>query len=391
MADSLRVALLIEASRTFGREVLRGIANYSRKHGPWLFFLQEWMTGGPLPSTLKRWRPDGIIVRVYGKALDRQMHEMNLPTVDVYRENESLQFPYVVTDQKKIALEAIRHFQERGFQNFAFCGYTHAPYSEQREAYFTQELKRLGIQPSVYRHPPLRNPRKLSNIEEHAMKYTAALGKWLRNLPKPVALFTCNDTRAYQVLNACNACGIAVPEEVAVLGVDNDTVECEITNPPLSSIDPDAARVGYEAAALLHQLILGKTPVSTQLVIPPAKVVCRQSTDVIAFLDADVAEAVHYVRRNALQPIDFRELVRSLNLSRSTLDRWFHRYLGHSMTEEIISIRIKHIQGLLLTTDHPLEEISYRCGYKHVESMLRNFKRYVGMTPGEYRRQGRIL
>jgi LacI family transcriptional regulator len=316
---------------------------------------------------------------------------MNLPTVDVYRENESRKFPCVVTDQKKIALEAIRHFQERGFQNFAFCGYTHAAYSEQREAHYIQELQQQGIQPSVYRHPPLKNPKKLSNIEEHAMKYTTALTKWLRILPKPVALFTCNDTRAYQVLNACNLGGIAVPKEVAVLGVDNDTVECEITNPPLSSIDPNAARVGYEAASLLHQLIQGKTPLSTQIVIPPEKVVCRQSTDVIAFQDADVAEAVYYVRRNALLAIDFKKVVRTLNTSRSTLERWFHRYLGHSMLDEIVSIRIKHIQGLLITTDHPLEEISFASGFKHVESMCRIFKRHVGLTPGEYRRQNRTF
>jgi LacI family transcriptional regulator len=235
-----------------------------------------------------------------------------------------------------------------------------------------------------------KDVEKASNVEEHAMRYTAALAKWLHDLPKPVGLFTCNDTRAYQVLNACNAAGIAVPEEVAVLGVDNDTIECEITNPPLSSIDPDAARLGFEAAALLHRLIRGETPPSTRIVIPPAQVVARRSTDVIAIADADVAEAVHYVRRNALRPVDFAELLRTLNVSRSTLERWFHRHLGHSMMDEIVSIRIKHIQGLLLTTDQPLEEISCLCGYKHVESMSRIFKRNVGLTPGEYRRQKRI-
>jgi len=219
------------------------------------------------------------------------------------------------------------------------------------------------------------------------MKYAAALTKWLRSLLRPLALFACNDDRAYHLLSACNAAGISVPDDVAVLGVDNDTVECEITTPPLSSIDPNAAKVGYAAASLLHQLIEGKTPPSLQIVIPPLCVVARSSTDVVAIPDADVAEAVQYVRKHALQPRDFKNIVETLSLSRNTLERWFHRYLGHSMIDEIISIRIKHAQNLLLTTSFPLTEISSKSGFRHVETMSRIFKRRVGMNPGEYRRR----
>ena len=215
----------------------------------------------------------------------------------------------------------------------------------------------------------------------------AALTKWLRHLPKPVGLFCCNDTRAYQVLDVCNTGNIAVPEEVAVLGVDNDGVECEISNPPLSSIDPNAARVGFEAASLLDRLIRGEKLRSARIMVPPARVVARRSTDVIAIQDSDVAEVVQHVRRNALRPIVLEDFVNVLNLSRSTLERWFHRYLGHSMKDEIVSIRMKHIQGLLLSTDQSLEEIAVSAGYEHVETMSRIFKRSVGLNPGEYRRQ----
>jgi LacI family transcriptional regulator len=386
----LRIALLIESSRNYGRELMRGIAAYAQQAGPWLFFHEERALADPLPPSLAHWAPDGILVRLVGDKLPRQIRALRLPTVDLYREDDTHDIPGVTVDQEALVRQAIAHFQERGFQNFAFCGFTKVLFSEIREASFRRQLKAKGIAPLIFRHPPLQSHSGLATVEAHAAKFNAELADWLRKLPKPVALMACNDMRAYQVLNVCNACGIAVPEEAAVLGVDNDPIVCEFSNPPLSSVDPNAMRTGYEAAALLHRIIEGHPKPARRILVEPQGVVSRRSTDVLAIGDPDVAAAVQYVRRHALDPLDFKKTVHNLLLSRSTLERWFQHSLGHSMHAEILSIRLKHIQELLRKTTHPLDTIARSCGFSHVETMARIFKRQVGLTPGEYRRRGKI-
>jgi LacI family transcriptional regulator len=387
----LRIALLIESSRMYGRELLRGIAAYARQTGPWLFFHEERALADPLPPMLKHWAPDGILVRLASDELLRQVRGLHIPTVDLYRDEEIPEIPGVTIDQHALARQAIRHFQERGFQNYAFCGYTGVFFSENREAYFLSELKELGIRPYVFRHPPMKGGRKLSAIEAHATRFAAKLAEWLQKLPKPIALMACNDMRAFQVLNVSSTLGIAVPEEVAVLGVDNDPIECELSNPPLSSIDPNAAKIGFEGAALLHKLIQGKSKPTRRILVEPRGVVTRRSTDVLAIDDPAAAAAIQYVRRIALQRPAYASILADLQLSRSTLERWFQRYLGHSVSDEILSIRVKHIQELLLRTTHPLESIARLCGFTHVETMSRLFKRHAGLTPGDYRRKGKNL
>jgi LacI family transcriptional regulator len=389
MPHILRIALLIESSRMYGRELLRGIAAYARQAGPWLFFHEERALADPLPTALADWAPDGILVRLAGEKLTRQIRNLHLPTVDLYHEDETQDIPGVTVDQDLLVQQAIRHFQERGFQNYAYCGLTEVLFSEIREASFAQQLKPKGIQPQVFRHPPPGGRRSLAAVEAHAARFNAKLAQWLRGLPKPVALMACNDMRAYQVLNVCHAQGIAVPEEVAVLGVDNDLIQCELSNPPLSSVDPNAVRVGYEAAALLHRLIQGQPKPNRRRLVEPRGVVPRRSTDVLAIPDPDAAKAIRTLRLHALERLDFQKILRELDISRSTLERWFHRYLGHSVTTEVHTLRLKRIQELLLGAPHSLEHIAYLCGFLHVETMSRIFKRQVGMTPGEYRRRGR--
>ncbi|MBN2578922.1 MAG: XylR family transcriptional regulator [Pirellulales bacterium] len=378
---------MIESSRNYGRELMRGIAAYAHQAGPWLFFHEERALGDPLPRSLTRWAPDGILARLAGEKLTRQIRALRLPTVDLYHEDETQDIPGVTVDQSLIVNQAIRHFQERGFQNYAYCGFTQVLFSEIRETVFIRQLKGKGISAHVYRHPPLKGNRGLAAVEAHAEKFASELARWLRGLPKPVALMACNDMRAYQILSVCNNSRIAVPEEVAVLGVDNDPIECEFSNPPLSSVDPNASGVGYEAAALLHRLIQGHPKPARRIVLQPRGVVARRSTDVLAFEAPEAAAAVQYVRRHALEPLDFSKIVRDLRLSRSTLERWFQQHLGHSVNTEILSIRLKHIQELLLTTSYSLAAIARRCGFMHVETMSRVFKREVGVTPGKYRRR----
>ncbi len=389
MSECLRVALLIESSRTSGRQFLRGIATYARSHGPWTFFHEERALGDPVPPRLAQWKPHGIIVRLTGAKLIRQIRRMKAPAVDLYREDETPDIPGVAVDQNVLIRMAVGHFLERGFKNFAYCGLTNVLFSELRAGCFVKHLAELGLRGKVFSYPGLRPMAGLAAIEAHAMQYSDQLIDWIARQPKPLALLACNDERAQQVLALCRQAGVAVPGQVAVLGVDNDDVECELCDPPLSSIDPNFEHIGYQAAALLDRMMKGRVPPASRILVPALRVVARRSTDVLAVDDTDAAEAIRFVREHACRGISIEDVMEHVGMSRSTVQRWFEKYLGHPPAVEIVRVQMQHIQESLRATSMTLEEIAHSAGFTHVESMQRTFKRTVGLTPGQYRKQVR--
>lgn len=211
------------------------------------------------------------------------------------------------------------------------------------------------------------------------------IGRWLQSLPRPVGLMACNDMRGQHVLDACLRVNIAVPEELAVIGVDDDSVLCNLCHPPLSSIVPNAQRVGYEAAALLDRMMSGQTPPTEPLLIPPMGVTIRQSTDVLAIDDPIVAAAVRFIRERACQGCGMKDLLRHVPMSRSLLERRFRQHLGRSPQAEIRAVQLKRVKQLLAESDLSLDQIAGLAGYAHPEYMSVVFKRETGQTPGQYR------
>ena len=338
---------------------------------------------------MKQWKPHGIIVRLTGAALIQQIRRMNVPAVDLYREDEIAGIPGVAIDQNALIDMAVGHFLERGFKNFAYCGFTNVLFSELRAECFVKRLGERGLQAHVFSYPGLQAATGLAAIESHAMQYADQLTDWIGRQPKPLALLACNDERGQQALTLCRQAGIAVPDEVAVLGVDNDDVECELCDPPLSSIDPNCEQIGYQAAALLDRMMKGKPSPSSRILVPALGVVARRSTDALAVEDPDAADAIRFVREHACGGISIEDVVKHVGVSRSTVQRWFEKHLRHSPAVEIMRVRVQRIQESLRTTDMTLEAIAQAAGFTHVESMQRTFKRMVGLTPGEYRRQSR--
>ena len=241
----------------------------------------------------------------------------------------------------------------------------------------------------VFSYPGLPHAAGLAAIEAHALQYADQLIEWIGRQPKPLALLACNDERAQQALTLCRQAQIAVPDQVAVLGVDNDDVECELCDPPLSSIDPNCEQIGYQAAASLDRMMKGKAPPPSRILVPALCVVARRSTDALAVDDPDAAEAIRFVREHACQGILIEDVMKHVSVSRSTVQRWFEKHLGRSPAVEIVRVQVQHIQESLRATNMTLEEIAYSTGFAHVESMQRTFKRMVGMTPGQYRKQVR--
>ena len=386
MSGRFRVALLIESSRSYGRQLLKGIAAYARTHGSWTFFHQERAFGDLVPPDLKEWKPHGIIARLAGARVTRQIRRMNLPTVDMYPEGKPEGIPGVASDPELLARMAVGHFLDRGFRDFAYCGFTGVRFSDLRATCFVEQLSQRGLRGSVFSYPGMPRDSDLAAVETHALRYADKLVAWLRGLPKPLGLMACNDVRAQQVLTVCREAGIAVPDQVAVLGVDNDDVQCELCDPPLSSIDPNVEQIGYQAAALLDRMLKGEARLSARILVPASGVVVRRSTDVLAIDNQDAAEAIRFVRGRACQGIAIEDVMEHASVSRSTLERWFEKYLGRSPTVEIVRVQVQRVQELLRTTNLTLEEISRAAGFAHVESMQRIFKRTVGLTAGQYRK-----
>jgi LacI family transcriptional regulator len=234
----------------------------------------------------------------------------------------------------------------------------------------------------VYRHP-----EKAALAWDEEQQHIAA---WLQRLPKPVAVMCCHDDRGQQVLDACLRAALAVPDEVAILGVDNDEFLCNLSTPQLSSIDVDAARIGYEAAALLARLMRGQRPPRRPLLFPPRGLVLRQSTDVTAVSDPHVMQAARLIRDHACAPIGIEELLARVPVSRSALFRRFKAHLGRSPEEEMTRVRMERAKDLLRNSTLSVAAVAERTGYSEAKHFIAIFRQECGITPLRYRKQSAV-
>jgi LacI family transcriptional regulator len=246
-----------------------------------------------------------------------------------------------------------------------------------------------GHEVNVYATGHRHRNISIAASEDYALRCEDALARWILSLPKPVGIMACNDLRAQQVLMVCDGNGLAVPDEVAVIGVDNDEVICGLARPPLSSIEQDPEKVGYQAAALPDRLMRGEAPPRKKIVVEPRGVVSRQSTEFVAVADGDAAAALHYIREHACDGIAVDDVLAHVPLSRRTLERRFAALLGRSPREVIVAAQLEHVKRLLSMTDYPLAKIAQLTGFCYVESMCSLFKKTTGRTPGRYRREVR--
>jgi LacI family transcriptional regulator len=385
MGKRPHVALLIESSRGYGRGLLHGIAEYIRVHGPWSIYLQRHHLYDAPPAWLKDWRGDGIIARVENKRIAQAILDRCVPAVDLRGRIVTPGIPAILTDDEMGARMVAEHLLERGFRHFAYCGYVGTSYSDERSRVFCRVVQKAGFTCYTYeppRHLRRRNPEK---TEEEGLIYEKDVAQWLLKLPKPVGLMACNDARGQQVLNACREVGIVVPDELAVVGVDNDVVVCELCDPPLSSLVPNTRKIGYEAAALLERMIAGEPPPEAPIFITPRGIVTRRSSDVLAIEDRDMATAVRFIREHACAGIKVEDVLARVPLSSSGLERLFKRVLGRTPKAEIIRVQLERVKQLLAETDLPLKDIAAKAGFSHIEYLCVVFKSKTGQTPGQYR------
>jgi len=380
-----KVILLIENSREPGRGVLRGIAKYSFLRGPWTFYTKPPFYFNPvrskkeLISQMKEFDPDGIITRD-----SEDVTEIAAEGVPAVLFNAikpvTTELPVIVTDDYAIGKMAAEHLLDRGFTQFAFCGFYNIPWSVARSKVFSERIAQAGLKTYLYKVS--KSQSKLSWSKERLL-----LASWLRKLPKPLGLMACNDDRAQQVAEACKIAGLHIPEQVAIIGVDNDDMVCNLTSPQLSSIALGWEMAGYAAAELLDKLMDGKNPKNQTIVIKSQYVVTRQSTDILAIEDTDITKAVRFIRQHCKEPIRVDDVVDVVALSRRVLEKRFRKILGRSILCEIRRVRVEQIVRMLIGTNLPISHIASSLGYPSVDHIARYFRREKAMSPLTYRKQ----
>jgi len=379
-----KVALIVETTLSPGRKILRGIARYAKEYGPWTIYHEPRAQDDAVPQWLKRWQGDGIIARLQSKQLARAIRETGLPAVDVLGVTPDPRIPLVTVDNLAIAQLAAEHLLDRGFRQFGCVGIRGVNWSQQRRDAFVSVVSNAGCECPVHHIPT--HSRTFADWETNLNR----LADWISRLPRPVGIVTCDDLLGQKVLDACRRARITVPEEAAVIGMDNDETVCAVCTPPLSTVDPDHTHVGYEAARLLDKMMNGSPAPSEPVYQKTLGVVTRQSTDILAIDDHDVAMAVGFIQERAFNNLQVDDVADHVLLSRSALQRRFRESLGRSVYDEITRVRIKRACELLAETEMPIGTVSRKAGFRHQAYMGAVFREKLGKTPGQYRKQADV-
>jgi LacI family transcriptional regulator len=373
-----RVALLIETSNRYGRDLLHGVHDWLRTAGKWSIRLTEQARGAPPPAWLRDWRGDGVIARVDTAPIAAALRRTGAAVVDVSAERTTSEFRRVSIDNRAVARLAAAHFREKRLRHFAYCGDQRHLWSKQRGEAFARTLRSAGLPCAEF--SPRRAAGRTWDLE------LEAIAGWLGRLPKPVGVFACYDTRAQQVIEACHHAGLNVPDEVAVLGVDDDEMICELCDPPLSSILPNARRTGYEAAAILSGLMSGRIKSAVRSrEIAPVRVVERRSTAALAIGDRHVEAALRHIREHACDGINMKDILQAVPVSRTLLELKFRQLVGDTPHRLIKRHQLERVRQLLVESSLAVAQIADLTGFESPAYLSATFRRETGESPRQFR------
>jgi len=376
------IAVCLDQFRSHGRGVMRGIAKYVETYGPWSLFIDPLADSKFSKGRSENWRGDGILTYIEEPKRARRLHQSGIPTVELFAYRDDNILPLIAHDDIAIGRVAAEHLIARHFRHFAYCGYTRSLWSDRRQQGFTDCLSASDCTPP--RTLSIDRPETLAEWEQIQQKLTA----WILAQPKPIGLLACSDHHAQRILDACQRVDVIVPEEVAVVGVDNDEEICRLSNPPLTSVILNSERVGHEGAALLDKLMQKKIKPSAvkSVLLAPLGVVTRHSTDVTAINDPLIANAARVIRERAAHGLTVDDLLKQFSTSRSVFYQRFYNSLGRSPHYEILRVQLERVKALLTQTSLPLKKIAEMAGFDNPNYLNVAFKREIGMTPGNYRK-----
>jgi LacI family transcriptional regulator len=358
-------------------EMHRGVAHYARNH--------DWHVTADLEDRVpSHWKGDGIITLLAARQntwnLLERFADDGIPIVDLAESQTQVPLPRVTMDNAAIGRMAAEYFLNRGYENFAFIHRWGLGVSRRRGEFFQQTIEDAGKQCEMISWLEERGRKPDTRDQRHEW-----LIRRIGKLPKPLAILASRDVEALEVLEACFSVEILVPEHVAVLGVDNSEVHCECLRVPLSSIDVNLERIGYEGAALLDRILSGEKPSKEPIYIPPAGIIERRSTDSMAVNHPGVAAALNFIYRNSHRPISMRDVFRAVAMSRSGLEKAFREHFVRAPMEELRRVRIERAKRMLLDTDDKIQSIAYATGLQTPHNLCRVFREHLGITPKQFR------
>jgi len=376
-----RIALLIDAAPGHGRGLVRGVADYAQTHTAWSFVLCRPNTAN-LGEHLAETDCAGAVAQVLDERIERELRSVSIPIVNVHDHNHHSSFPVVRFNDEAIGRVAFEHLAERGLERFAFVGRAAARYSEARRAAFIAAAEQAGAACQTYQPP---------GNDDHGRWIVMMndLARWLLRLSKPIGVFTCDDERGRDALDAAQRAPVRVPDEVAVVAADDDELYHGLTTPPLSSVRLPAELAGYRAAEVLDALLAGRPGPAEPIELDPIGVRARQSSDILAMADRDIAAAVRYIRDHGERPMQVSDVLEAVTISRRSLERRFQQQLGRSPQAEIQRVHLQRARMLLAETDLPMQEVARRSGFKNADRLASVFREAEGTTPTRYRRQYR--
>jgi len=373
------VALLIETSRSHGRGLLNGIRQYIAENEEWSVFLMPRSLDSQVPDWISRWKGDGILSRTTSQEMADAIKASGIPTVELRSTKLKHSFPFLGIDNRAMGQLVAEHFLERGIRHFGVYEIGIEVYFEQRRDNYIQTIEQAGYEVSVF------SASEDSEAPREWEKHQEEMADWIRGLPKPVGIMACTDQLGFWLLDACDRAGISVPDEVAVVGAENDDILCMMARPPLSSVSYNSTRIGYEAAALLSRMMKGAPAPEEPYLLKPLGIVTRQSSDVVAVENPELALALRFIRENACKGIQVSDILQSVPMSRTALERQMKTAIGRSPKAEIIRNQLERAKEMLAATDLSLAQISQRVGFRHAQHFSTIFKDKLGETPGAFR------
>ncbi len=381
--DSRRVGLVFGHGLAFYRGILRGIKSFAETRPDWVF-----APIAPEADAVQELRPfalDGLIAHVFTARLGRALERLGKPVVNVSGVLPDLPFPRVVVDHVQVGRAAAEHLLDRGLRRFGFVGYADHDFSLGREAGFREVIERSGGQLTIHR-------ARAAHLDPTGLwQWDQGLERWLGALERPIGVLASHDIQGVQVSEACRRLGLKIPDDVALVGVDDDDLLCEMARPALSSVRLPAMRIGFEAATILDRLMArpGRPARPGAFLLAPLGVAARGSSDLLAIDDVEVAAAARFIRTHALEPIQVRDVVAVATVSRRSLERRFQAILGRGLWEEIRRVRMDRARELLAGTETPIGRIAVQAGFSEAKLLSTAFRQETGMTPSEYRRRHR--
>jgi len=382
----IKIILLTDFGEEYGTSLLKGITRYSQKYGPWVFcrmpgYYRETKGMDGIVKWAKDWKANGILGQFYNDSNIEKLWNEGIAVVAQDFKERHASIPNITGDYFKTGRMGAEYFLRKGFENFAFYGFKNIVWSRERSQGFEKRVNEEGYKVHYFEHKRQFKSRELWYYKP------SALSKWLKALPKPIALMACDDNQGMHITEACRLTNIRIPEEVAVLGVDNDEMLCNLSDPPLSSVSLDTIKGGYEAARLMHTMIKSKNKEFYDIVVEPTQIITRNSTDIYAAKDEYVGMGLKFIHNNIEKNLKVADVLEQVPLSRRSLEKRFLQVTGYPVYEYIFNLRIEKFTQKLLETDLSVFEIAVDLGLNDAKNIARQFRQIKGCTPSEYRKK----